>query len=179
MVMPPSNRHYTVTETFSTRGTMATPPCFCQQNCICKKMYPRRVRQELWQNMLKRRESYFTEICHVLLINRRSVLFRVNCYFIHTYPRCQDNWSILLVASIFFHLSVHYLQIYSLVLAPNIMSIITCIVLVLLHTLIAIPLAPYRVWSFSAHFTSPSWCRPGTDAAALLFEAFLRKLVHS
>lgn len=35
------NRHYTVTEISSTTGTMTTPPCFCHQNCICKRKIAR------------------------------------------------------------------------------------------------------------------------------------------
>jgi hypothetical protein len=53
------------------------------RNVFVKAKYPERVRPELWQSMLKGWESYFSELCHILLITCRPVLFRLNYYFIH------------------------------------------------------------------------------------------------
>jgi hypothetical protein len=77
------NRHYTVTEISSTRGTMATPPCFCHQNYICKSKIPLEGEPGIVAEFIKEVGVYISEICHILLITCRPVLFRVHYYFIH------------------------------------------------------------------------------------------------
>ena len=77
------NRHYTVTEISSTTGTMAFPPCFCQQNCICKSKIPREGEAGIVAEHVKELGSYFSEMCHILLITCRPMLFRFNYCFIH------------------------------------------------------------------------------------------------